>query len=253
MTGLCLPDFIIGGAPRSATTWLYQLADRHPDIAMAKPLQPEPKFFLVDELYARGLEHYAATWFAPLPPGRLLGEKSTNYLESPHAAERIRRCLPGVRLIFLLRNPVDRAYSNYLWSKRNGLETEGFEHALAMEDARTANLPAALRYARPFSYVSRGLYAEHLARFLRLFPRQQVLVLRTEDIASDPNAVADRLQLFLGVDVVPGLAAGLGTINVSVPDGAPPMPAAIRAMLEARYRAPNTALRALLGDTFPMW
>lgn len=248
-----LPDFIIAGAPRSATTWLYQLADRHPGIAMAKPVQPEPKFFLVDELYARGLPYYAATWFDPLPARHVLGEKSTNYLENPLVAERIHADLPAVRLIFLLRNPVDRAYSNYLWTRRNGFETETFARALALEDQRDRELPAGLRYARPFAYVSRGLYADHLARFLRLFPRQQILVLRTEDIGMEPERVSLRLQRFLGVTEVPGLSHGLGTVNVSVPDGAPPLPAELRRELEDRYRVPNQRLHALLGDEFPMW
>jgi hypothetical protein len=253
MTTPRLPDFIIAGAPRSATTWLYQLADRHPEIAMAKPVQPEPKFFLVDELYVRGLAYYAATWFDPLPERRILGEKSTNYLESPWVAARIHADLPAVRLIFLLRNPVDRAYSNYLWTQRNGFETETFARALQLEDPRDHALPAALRYARPFAYFSRGLYADLLARFLRLFPRHQILVLRTEDIAADPEQVALRLQRFLGVAEVQGLSQGLGTINVSVPDGAPPLPADLRRELEDRYRGPNQRLHALLGDDFPMW
>src|SRR6185369_6874288 len=139
-----LADFIIGGAPRSGTTWLYDLLARNPDVYMARPARPEPKFFLVDELYEKGLGHYAH-WFEGARPGQLAGEKSTNYLESPLAASRIRAALPGVRLIFILRDPVERAYSNYLWSRMNGLETESFEAALALEASREASLPAALR------------------------------------------------------------------------------------------------------------
>jgi hypothetical protein len=104
-----LPDFIIAGAPRSGTTWLHVLARRHPQIAMAQPMVPEPKFFLVDELWQRGVDYYSRTWFDPLPAGQVLGEKSTNYMESPEAAERVSRALPRAKLIFVLRNPVDRA------------------------------------------------------------------------------------------------------------------------------------------------
>jgi len=161
-----LPDFIIAGAPRSGTTWLYFLAQRHPQLAMAQPGVPEPKFFLVDELWRRGVDYYSTKWFDSLPGGRVLGEKSTNYLESTEVAERIYRALPRVKLIFLLRNPVDRAYSNYLWSRQNGLETETFERALALEEQRERDLAANLRYARPHAYFSRGLYARHLARFI---------------------------------------------------------------------------------------
>jgi len=253
VTDLRLPDFIIGGAPRSATTWLYRLADRHPEIAMAKPLQPEPKFFLIDDLFARGLPYYAATWFDSLARDRLLGEKSTNYLESPQAAERICRSLPAVRLIFLLRNPVDRAYSNYLWSRRNGFETETFERALTLEEQRDREFPSELGYARPFAYFSRGLYAKQLERFFRLFPRERILVLRTEDVARRPDWVAVHFQRFLGVALQPGLASGLGIVNAAVPEGAPPLSSRLRAALQDRYRGPNRQLRVLLGRDFPIW
>jgi Sulfotransferase domain len=250
---LRLPDFIIGGAARSATTWLYELVARHPAIAMARPRQPEPKFFTVDDLFARGLNYYAATWFQSLEENRLLGEKSTSYLESTNAAERIYHSLPAVRLIFMLRNPVDRAYSNYLWSHRNGFETEMFERALALEEERARELPSALRYARPFAYFSRGLYAGQLARFLRFFPREQILLLRTEDVDTQPAWVATEVQKFLGVTVQPDLASGLSRINASIPGGSPPMPPAIREALQARYREPNGELRALIGPDFPIW
>jgi len=253
MRPLRLPDFIIGGAPRSATTWMYRLLDRHPEIAMAKPPQPEPKFFLVDELFVRGLSYYAETWFEPLESGRLLGEKSTNYLESAVAAKRMHRSLPQVRLIFLLRNPIDRAYSNYLWSRRNGHETETFDRALALEKTRVRQYPPELRYARPFSYFSRGLYADQLGRYLRLFTRQQILVLRSEDVAGDPDGVATRLQHFLGVALVADLANGLGIVNAAVPEEAPALPHELRAALRDRYREPNRQLRTLLGPDFLLW
>ena len=143
-----LPDFIIAGAPRSGTTWLYLLAQHHPQIAMAQPMMPEPKFFLVDELWQRGVDYYSTTWFDALPADRVLGEKSANYLESPEVAERMCRVLPRLRLIFLVRNPVDRAYSNYLWSRQNGLETEPFERALEFEEQRERELPPQLRWSQ---------------------------------------------------------------------------------------------------------
>src|SRR5437773_5780230 len=135
-----LPDFIIGGAPRSGTTWLYELLDRHPEVYMAKPVRPEPKFFLVDELYERGIQHYFDTWFAGAAAYAAAGEKSTNYLESAAAAERIARDLPSVKLVFILREPAHRAYSNWMWSRMNGMETDDFEIALAQEDQRQRDL-----------------------------------------------------------------------------------------------------------------
>lgn len=248
-----LPDFIIAGAPRSGTTWLYVLARRHPQIAMAEPMVPEPKFFLVDELWQRGIDYYSTTWFDPLPAGRVLGEKSANYLEAPEAAERMRRVLPRVKLIFLLRNPVDRAYSNYLWSRQNGLEAETFERALALEERRERELAPALRYARPHAYFSRGLYARCLVRFFDRFPREQILVLRHEDLASCVESVAAAFHRFLGVVDMPATALCLGRINEAAAAVSEPLGRALRRRLAQRYRAANVELTALLGPDFELW
>jgi hypothetical protein len=248
-----LPDFIIAGAPRSATTWLYMLARRHPQLAMAEPTAPEPKFFLVDELWQRGVGYYSKKWFDPLPAGRVLGEKSTNYLESPRVAERMSRVLPRAKLIFLLRNPVDRAYSNYLWSRQNGIETEPFERALDLEEQRERELPPQLRYARPHAYFSRGLYAEHLIRFFDRFPREHILVLRHEDVTACPERVAAALHRFLGVAEMPRLAHDLGPINMTESLREEVLPKVLRRRLAERYRAANASLATLLRSNFDMW
>lgn len=251
--GCRLPDFIIAGAPRSGTTWLYRLAQRHPQLAMAQPIVPEPKFFLVDELWKRGLDYYSSKWFEPLPAGRMLGEKSANYLESPVVAERIYRALPRVKLIFVLRNPVDRAYSNYLWSRQNGLEHETFERALALEEQRQREIPPHLRFARPHAYFSRGLYAEQLAPFLNRFPRERVLVLRHEILATCPERIAADFHRFLGVEEISELAGGLGIVNPANPPLPEPLPTPLRRRLAERYRAANARLSILLGCDFGIW
>jgi hypothetical protein len=247
-----LPDFIIGGAPRSGTTWLYELLDRHPDIYMARPLKPEPKFFLVDQLYDRGLDYYAATWFAAAGAARLAGEKSTDYLESAAAADRIARDLPQVKLVFILREPAARAYSNYVWSRMNGLETEDFATALRLEEQREKQLPERLRFARPFSYFSRGLYADLLAPYFERFARPQILVLRFEDIRDRPRDLAGRLHRFLGVDLRPGDAGGLGVVNPSE-EGLARFDDEVRRGLLARYEEANRRLAALVGPEFELW
>ncbi len=252
MTELRLPDFIIGGAPRSGTTWLYELLDRHPQVHMAKPVKPEPKFFLVDNIYAKGLQFYSDTWFAAAPRDLLTGEKSTDYLESPAAAQRIARDLPQVRLIFILREPADRAYSNYLWSRMNGIETEPLETALALEEERERTLPERWKFARPFSYFSRGLYADLLEPYFDRFPRHQLLVTKFEDIVSRPAVLAQRVHRFLGIAERPQDAEGLGVVNPSAKDG-PPFDAVSRQRLLARYVEPNRRLAAMLGDDFELW
>ena len=247
-----LPDFIIGGAPRSGTTWLYELLDRHPAVYMAKPVKPEPKFFLVDHVYAKGLQFYADTWFAGARPDQRAGEKSTDYLESAVAAERIAHDLPRVKLVFILREPADRAYSNYLWSKMNGIETESFETALALEEEREQTLPDKWKFARPFSYVSRGLYADLLQPYFARFARAQILVLKFEDIVASPEGLATELQSFIGVAERPHDSEGLGVINPSIKEG-PQMADTTRRKLLARYAEANRRLAAMLGPTFTVW
>jgi hypothetical protein len=247
-----LPDFIIGGAPRSGTTWLYELLDRHPGVHMARPVAPEPKFFLRDDEYAKGLEYYSQKWFGDVDPSKKAGEKSTDYLESASAATRIARDLPRVKLIFLLREPVSRAYSNYLWSKRNGLETEDFATALRLEDERERTLPERWKFTRPFSYFSRGLYADLLEPYVNRFMDRQLLVLRFEDIIDHPSVVAERVHAFIGVPPRAADAHGLGIVNPSGGD-ATGLSDDLRRELARRYVEPNRRLSALLGPSFRGW
>lgn len=247
-----LPDFIIGGAPRAGTTWLYELLDRHPDVHMAKPLKPEPKFFLRDDEYARGLEYYSAKWFADADASKIAGEKSTDYLENSAAAVRIARDVPHVKLIFLLREPVSRAYSNYLWSRMNGLETEDFATALRLEDQRERELPERLKYTRPYSYFSRGVYADLLEPYFNRFVEHQLFIARYEDIVERPAAVADAVHKFIGVQPRPSDVDGLGVVNSSRRDEQG-LADDVRRELERRYDEPNRRLARLLGSSFPMW
>jgi len=247
-----LPDFIIGGAPRAGTTWLYHLLARHPGVHMAAPVRPEPKFFLVDELYARGLEHYSQAWFAAAAPAKLCGEKSSNYLESAAAARRIARDLPGARLVFALRDPVARAWSNYLWSRMNGMEGETFERALELEEERERSLDAAQRFSRPHAYFSRGLYADLLQPWFDCLPRERILCVRFEDILERPRALAERLHEFLGLPPRAADTEDLGVVNASGAESAA-IERSTRQALRRRYEGPNRRLAALLGPEFGSW
>src|SRR5712691_8572726 len=104
--------FVIVGAQRCGTTYLYRLLDEHPEIEMAKPLRPEPKFFLDDDRFPLGLSYYESQFFSEAGP-RVRGEKSTSYIESDVAAQRIKATLPGAPMVAVLRDPVERAISNY--------------------------------------------------------------------------------------------------------------------------------------------
>jgi hypothetical protein len=251
MTALRLPDFVIAGAPRSGTTWLAEAIDRNPHLWLAKPLRPEPKFFLVDDLYARGLDWYAEQWFAAAPAGATIGEKSTNYLESETAARRMAAALPDVKLLFMLRDPVARAISNYRWSVMNGLESEPLDRALDLEPARERQLPADLRYARPHAYFSRGLYARLLRPWFDLFPSEQILCLRFEDATSAPAATVAQVAAYLGVPASDHAGADAEPVNAST--GGVDIDASTIARLRTAYEGPNRELRELLGPSFRVW
>ena len=245
------PTFLIAGAPRSGTTWLYHLLDRHPDVYMAKPVRPEPKFFLVDELYERGFQHYVDTWFKESTAYAAAGEKSTNYLESAAAAERIYRHMPQVKLVFILREPAQRAYSNWAWSRMNRMEMLDFQNALEQEDERERTVAPHLQYARPHAYFSRGLYATMLRPYLDLFPREQILCLKFEDIILTPGELACRLHGFIGVAPRPDDTLGLDVVNPSEAGDA--MSDDVRRRLRRRYASATRELVALLGPEFEDW
>jgi Sulfotransferase domain len=246
------PNFIIGGAPRAGTTWLYHLLDLHPEVQMAKPIKPEPKFFSVDDTFNRGIEYYFSTWFGNLGSAKIAGEKSTNYLESPCAASRIHECLPDVKLIFMLREPADRAFSNYLWSRMNGHEKEDFATALALEQQREISKPPALRYARPHAYFTRGLYADLLRPYFELFQRTQIICLRFEEIITNRHVLTERLHRFLEITPRPQDAEDLGVVNSSEKADTV-MAEKIRKDLQDRYLEPNRRLAKLLGPDFEVW
>lgn len=251
MPSQVIPSFIICGAPRSGTTWLLQALDRHPRVYMARPFVPEPKFFHIDKLYAKGMDFYLQNWFAEAPADAVAGEKDTYYLENPHSAARIHAHLPAVKLLFILREPGARAYSNYLWSRQHGHETLSFEEALEQEEERERTLPQELQFVRPHAYLSRGLYVRQLQPYFEHFSQEQFLFLNYEDILEDPQGLLCRTQVFLGLEARPQDTGELGVVNSSqkVPENS--MAPQTRAWLDRYFEEPNRELFALLPDFRP--
>ena len=238
---------IIAGAQRSGTTYLYRVLDGHPEIHMARPSRPEPKFFHLDSEYERGLDYYLERYFGEADPAQLWGEKSTSYLESAQAAERIVSALPQVRILIMLRNPVVRALSNYHFSLQNGLETRGLEKAMFAE------LPAPRLERRisvsPFRYVARGEYVRDVRRYLELFgARLRVLIY--EHFVSDDGAVPELCEY---LDIDPGAAPRVPTIDEESTgvDYAPST--ALLSRLNAHYEEPNRELAELLDEDLSAW
>jgi hypothetical protein len=239
--------FFVVGAQRSGTTYLYRVLDEHPAVAMARPVWPEPKFFFDDDQYRRGLGWYRQTYFAHAADGQLRGEKSVGYLESDTAAERILAAIPDAPIVVILRNPVDRAVSNYRFSLENGLETLSIEEALFADEQKRA-IPDGEWFivderrigANPFAYRRRGHYVEDLRRYANRFGRDQMHVMVFEDTIASGSAVAE-LYEFLGIDpgiIPPTLGSVVNAAHGSPSDLAPPL----RRELEAHFAPWNAAL-----------
>lgn len=190
--------FFIVGAQRSGTTYLYRLLVEHPEIEMAKPIKPEPKFFLIDTLFKRGLDYYEKAFFGGKCTARVRGEKSTSYIEVERAASRIGRCFPDARIIFILRDPIERAISNYWFSVKNGLENMPMEEAFLREDERWLDYDPTQTSVSPYAYLRRGRYLDYICMYERYFPRSSILVVIFERLVGKIREV-QRIYDFLGV------------------------------------------------------
>jgi len=195
------PDFIIIGAQRCGTTSLYNHLIRDTHIAPA--LQKEVHFFDIN--YGKGFDWYRAQ-FPYLDKDMVVtGEASPYYLFHPHSPKRIFERIPSVRLIALLRNPVDRAYSHYHHEFRRGIETLSFEDAIKKEEERLdGEIEKMLNdenyYSfshQHYSYLSRGVYVDQLKAWTSLFPMEQMLVIKSEDLYNNSSFVIEQVIDFV--------------------------------------------------------
>lgn len=166
------PRFIIIGAAKAATTWIaHQLRQRH-DVFLPGP---EPHYF--SRAFDRG-ETWYASLFETAGEDQLIGEKSADYLADPDAPRRIAALLPDVQLIVQLRNPIERAYSDYCMLVRRGQVSRDIDSYL--DRARTQEP----------RFLDDGLYARHLGRYFDYFPRERIKIVLHEQICEDPESVA---------------------------------------------------------------
>jgi hypothetical protein len=203
-----LPDFFVIGAPKAGTTALHAALDQHPQLFMS-PVK-EPKFFLCDGPPASqggpGDAHSYREWvwhpvayerlFDRAPPGTRRGESTPLYLADFAAHQRIHATVPDARLIIILRDPVDRAYSNWAHLWADGLEPIDDFVTACGEEARRA----AAGWAPFWRYLDIGLYGRQLQHLYTLFPRHQVHVFRYKSLVEEPRATLDAVCRFLGVE-----------------------------------------------------
>jgi hypothetical protein len=210
-----LPNFLVIGAQKSGTTSLFHYICQHPQVFENN--YKEIHFF--DLHYQLGENWYRAHF--PLAgrflPNRCIGEATPYYLCHPHAPSRIATLLPRVQLIVILRNPVERAISHYFHEKKKGREELPILEAFQQEDARCAeewqkmldNPLYVSKIHQSFSYKQRGIYIEQLQRYWEFIPKQQILILESSRLFSEPEAVLKQVFEFLKIDssiVIPDLA-----------------------------------------------
>lgn len=235
------PDFLIIGAAKCGTTSLYDYLIRHPRISPAA--EKEIHFF--DWFYHRGIGWYLGR-FPKLTPQSLTGEATPSYIDHPLACRRLHSIYPQMKQILVLRNPADRAISEYHHQVRNRIEQRSLEDALRAEmralERITEEDIVEGRYYNALGYISSGLYVYHLERWLKFFSRDQLLVLRSEDLFRNPAETVNRCFHFLGLGEY-----RLPKYEILAKGGYAAPDAAFRRSLQDYFRPFNRRLEELLG------
>jgi len=248
-----LPDFIIIGVQKGGTSSLFEYLSQHPRVIPARV--KEVHFF--DNNFSRGVDWYRRHFpLKVVHPRCITGEATPFYFRHPHVPRRVSRLCPDAKLIALLRNPVDRAYSHYQMQRVNKVfELPGFEETVAMEKNHLAGelekmmkdpLYNSFNYQKR-SYLARGLYAEQVRQWLSFFRRDQMLFLRSEDFFRDPGGELLRVHEFLGL--TPELPRDLDPVNTNTYE---PINEETRASLEAFFARDMEELAGMLGEKF-LW
>lgn len=239
---------LLVGGQRCGTTYLGAALDAHPEITLARPSRPEPKVFCDAALAARGHESYDQTFFAHADAERLLVDKSTSYLEDPEAPARAAAVLGAPHVVVVLRDPVERALSNWRFSSDHGFETRDVDEALRADVEREQPWDPGTTSVSPFAYVRRGRYVDHLPSWASTFP-DSTHVLFLEELLADP-AVLTGLVGALGVD--PDLTPQPAHAPVNKSSGnRPVLSEALRGTLQAYFEPGNAALADWLGRKLP--
>lgn len=250
------PDFLIVGTKRGGTTSLWNNMQLHPQVLGMWPQvrgRKSTDFFFDSD---RGSQSWYRSHFATgakRRKGFVTGEASPYYMYSPHAPRLIAEAFPETKLIVLLRDPVERAYSHHQERTKQGEETLNFEEALAAEDRRLApdeerwlTDPAYYSSAHDFySYRSRGIYAPQIERIWEHFPREQVHIGRAEDFYSSYQDAFDEVTDFLGLE-----RFELPSVEHHNYIPRADMPTNVREELTQFYRPLNAELQELLDRDF---
>lgn len=245
------PAFLIIGAQKAGTSSLFRYLSQHPDIRL--PKRKELHFF--DLRYENGTDWYEGQFPASsLLSGQITGEATPFYLFHPLVPERVFNHYPDIRLIVLLRNPVDRAYSHFHMERnRNNEPEDSFMCAVELEFDRIAfekqqitdGLINSGNKFRNWSYISRGLYGQQIARWLQYFPAEQFLFIKSEDFYTDTIHQLERVHDFLHIPHIP--PTDISPVNTNQ---YPDLSSSDRKKLEEHFREDGQLLRKLIGNHF---
>ena len=199
------PNFIIIGAMKAATTSLYTYIKQHPDIFMTKVKEPmffnnfqqENNYNILGSKSKKSttLEEYLAM-FKDAKNEKAIGEASPAYIYNENAPYLIKEHLPDVKIIAILRQPTDRAYSNFLHTKRADRENvNSFEQAIKIEKERISD-----NWSPLYHYIQKGFYSVQLKRYYNLFPKENIKVYLFEDVVKTPKETLKDIFKFLNVD-----------------------------------------------------
>ena len=262
-----MPDFLIIGGQRCGTSSLYYYLTEQQSISSAAT--KEVHYF--DDFFARGINWYQAQF--PTNAYKysvehfrnrhfLTGEASPYYIFHPNAPRRISAVLPHIKLILLIRNPIDRAYSQHWLEVKGRYETLSFEEAIKCEQDRIAGEREKMlsdeNYHsfkhRRYTYLTRGIYIDQIEYWMNFFPREQFLFLKTEDLYSNPASIVRQTLEFLGV---PGTEIDTNReykkykvpskTGYKAKDSTPKMDSHTRAYLVEYFEAHNARLYEFLG------
>jgi hypothetical protein len=273
-----LPTFLIIGSQKAGTTSLYNVLRKHPQIFM--PEIKEINFFFHERLYKRGIDFYKQYFMNGKKNSNVIGEASPGYICHPKAPKRIKKHLPDIKLILTVRNPIERAYSQYGDNRRKLSESLTFEETLSVALSDVYE-PGQL------GYFSRGVYITYIKRYLEYFDRKQLLILVFDDLVDNPLSFYKRCFRFLYVDdsfecpeiqqksnpssiwnnpiykfffrnpkystYFPARLRRLLYFGRKIPYQYPPMDEATKRRLVEFYEAPNNDLSRFIGRNLDHW
>ncbi|MEI7493880.1 MAG: sulfotransferase domain-containing protein [Alphaproteobacteria bacterium] len=192
-------NFLICGTCAAGCSQITAALKQHPQIFLPINHRPEPHFFYKDSEYEKGVSYYIKKYFSEAVDEIAIGETSGSYMMGENTPQRIYEHFPHMKIIIQLRNPTLRAYANYRATVVHGLETLSFEEALSQEPSRIQAYKEEWKFVRPYSYIERSLYYKQVESFKKIFPAEQLLILKSEDTRKDPFLAFKRCYEFLGV------------------------------------------------------